>query len=93
MAWNPIRSTISYWTSRSDLWRSGGIFDYAGNKDRLEEVNRELENPEIWNNPANAQALGRERAQLQGIVGTLDQVAVTLRDSAELLEMAIDEDD
>ena len=44
---------------------SGGIFDYAGNKDRLEEVSRELENPDVWNNPANAQALGRERAQLE----------------------------
>jgi len=73
--------------------RSGGIFDYAGKKDRLEEVNRELENPKIWNNPAQAQALGRERALLDGIVGTLDRVSQSLSDNAEMLEMAVDEQD
>jgi len=93
IAWKPIRSTISSRTSSSAQRRSGGIFDYAGNKDRLEEVNRELENPDVWNKPANAQALGRERAQLQGIVSTLDRVAASLEDSAELLQMAIEEQD
>jgi peptide chain release factor 2 len=73
--------------------RSGGIFDYAGKKDRLEEVSRELENPEIWNDPANAQALGRERAHLEGIVGTLDRVGQSLADNAEMLEMTIEEQD
>jgi peptide chain release factor 2 len=73
--------------------RSGGIFDYAGNKDRLEEVNRELESPDVWNDSANAQALGRERALLDGIVGTLDRVSTALADNAEMLEMAIEEED
>lgn len=73
--------------------RLGGIFDYAGKKDRLEEVSRELENPDVWNNPANAQALGRERAHLEGIVGTLDRVSQILADNAEMLEMAIEEQD
>ncbi len=93
IAWKPIRSTISSRTSSSAQRRSGGIFDYAGKKDRLEEVNRELENPDVWNKPANAQALGRERAQLQGIVSTLERVAASLEDSAELLQMAIEEQD
>ena len=73
--------------------RSGGIFDYAGKKDRLEEVSRELENPEIWNDPAKAQALGRERALLDGIVGTLERVSHSLAENAEMLEMAIEEQD
>jgi peptide chain release factor 2 len=73
--------------------RSGGIFDYAGKKDRLEEVNRELENPDIWSDPANAQALGRERAVLEGIVTTLGQVDNSLEDNAGLLEMAAEEED
>ena len=93
IAWKPIRSTINSRTSSSAQRRSGGIFDYAGKKDRLEEVNRELENPDVWNKPANAQALGRERAQLQGIVGTLERVAASLQDSAELLQLAIEEQD
>jgi len=52
-----------------------------------------LENPEVWNNPSNAQALGRERAHLEGIVGTLDRVSQTLADNEEMLEMAIEEQD
>ena len=31
--------------------RSGGIFDYDAKRERLEEVERELENPDIWNDP------------------------------------------
>jgi peptide chain release factor 2 len=59
----------------------------------LEEVSRELENPEIWNHPAKAQDMGRERAQLEGIVNTLDQVALGLSENTEMLEMAIEEAD
>ena len=29
----------------------GGIFDYAERKDRLEEVSRELEDPNVWTAP------------------------------------------
>lgn len=43
--------------------RFGGFFDVAHQKERLEEVTKELENPDIWNNPENAQKLGRERTQ------------------------------
>ena len=37
--------------------------------------------------------MGRERALLDGIVGTLDRVSQSLADNAEMLEMAIDEQD
>ncbi len=73
--------------------RSGGIFDYADKHDRLTEVSRELEDPAIWNNPERAQALGRERAQLEGVVERLDRLQRRLTDAAELLELAADEDD
>jgi len=62
-------------------------------RDRLEEVSRELENPDIWNDPPRAQALGKERAQLERIVTTLDKVQQSLEDASGLLEMAIEEDD
>jgi peptide chain release factor 2 len=73
--------------------RLGGIFDYDLKRDRLEEVSRELENPDIWNDPERAQSLGRERAQLDNIVGTLDRVGQSLVDNIELLEMAAEEND
>ena len=49
---------------------------------------RELEAPDIWNDPERAQALGRERAQLEGTVNTIDRLTRALGDSEELLEMA-----
>ena len=71
--------------------RSGGIFDYAEKRDRLEEVSRELENPNIWSDPENAQALGRERARLESIITTLNALESGLVDAAEMLELAIEE--
>lgn len=72
---------------------SGGIFDYAGKAERLTEVERELEVPDIWNDPERAQALGRERAQLEQIVDMLRGVGRSLDDAADLLTMAADEGD
>lgn len=72
---------------------SGGIFDYDHKRDRLTEVERELEDPNVWNEPERAQNLGRERASLAEIVGTLDDMNSGLADAADLLEMAVEEDD
>ena len=69
------------------------IFDYANKKDRLVEVEAELENPGIWNKPEVAQELGRERARLEDIVKPLGETDKRLVDSLELLEMAAEEDD
>ncbi len=71
----------------------GGIFDYDHKHDRLTEVERELEDPSVWNDPERAQALGKERAQLAQIVETLDEMSSGLADSSELLEMAAEEED
>ncbi len=73
--------------------RSGGIFDYAVRCERLEEVARELEDPELWNDPDRAQSLGRERARLEAIVGTIDALDDGLRDAPDLVELAAAEDD
>jgi peptide chain release factor 2 len=47
----------------------------------------------VWNEPERAQALGRERAQLEAVVGSLDELARGLAEGAELLEMAVEEND
>jgi peptide chain release factor 2 len=71
----------------------GGIFDYDHKYDCLTEVERELEDPSVWNDPERAQALGKERAQLAQIVETLDEMSSGLADASELLEMAAEEED
>jgi len=54
---------------------------------------RELENPAVWNNPDHAQSLGRERAALEIVVLTLDELEGGLADAGDLLELAIEEED
>lgn len=67
--------------------------DYPGTKERLEEVERELEDSAVWNDPENAQKLGKERAALSTIVTTLDTLTSGATDARELLDMAVEEDD
>jgi peptide chain release factor 2 len=78
---------------KSALTCSGGTFDYANRKDRLAEVELDLAEPSVWDQPERAQALGRERAALEIIVKTLEQLASGRTDCADLLEMAAEEDD
>jgi peptide chain release factor 2 len=73
--------------------RSGGTFDYDLKQERLEEVLRELEDPTLWNDPEKAQAIGRERSELEGVVLTLDNLVGGLSDAKELLDLAVEEDD
>ncbi len=73
--------------------RSGGIFDLAGKRERLEEVSRELENPKLWDDPERAQTFSRERAGLETVVRQLDGMGGGLTDAGELLELAADEGD
>jgi peptide chain release factor 2 len=53
----------------------------------------ELENPDVWSNPENAQYLGKEKSSLETVVNGIDQNLQFLGDASELLELAIGEDD
>jgi len=72
---------------------SGGIFDFAVKKDRLTEVELELSEPSIWDDPDKAQALGRERASLEAVVATIEQLDAGCTDASDLLDLAVEEDD
>jgi len=71
----------------------GGIFDFDRRKEELEEVNRELEQPDVWDDPENAQKLGQERARLEKIVLTIEELDSALDDGEELLQMSVDDGD
>ncbi len=71
----------------------GGIFDVDHKRDRLVEVQRELEDPAIWNNPEKAQNLGKERAQLEIVVLNIASIESSLKDSVELFDLAVEEND
>ena len=93
LPWKSTRSSTPSRTCPSEPSRFGGIFDYDHKHDRLVEVNRELEDPNVWNKPEYAQSLGRERATLALIVETIDDLTGSLADSRDLLDMAVEEDD
>jgi peptide chain release factor 2 len=66
----------------------GGIFDFDLKKERLEEILRELESAQTWQNPEKVQSLGQEKSSLEQVVNKLETLKVDLADAKALLEMA-----
>ncbi len=60
---------------------------------RLEEFNALTEDPNLWNDPARAQKLMRERQSLVDALATYQGIKQDLEDSIELIEMGEMEDD
>ncbi|MET0346632.1 MAG: PCRF domain-containing protein, partial [Casimicrobiaceae bacterium] len=56
-------------------------------------MTRELEDPNVWNDPPRAQALGREKKELDQVVGTLTSLASGLTDARGLFDLARGEQD
>ncbi|HET7063625.1 MAG TPA: peptide chain release factor 2 [Rudaea sp.] len=88
---NPIRARIADLQGRIASLR--GYLDYDTKSERLEEVTRELENPNVWDNPERAQQLGKERASLDRIVNGIRTLGDSLSGAGELLELAESEKD
>jgi len=91
-------NTSTPWAPRSPTWlsaplSSGGIFDWDEKSRRLSEVNAELEDPAVWNDPKRAQELGKEKKALEGVVLTIAELESGLADNAELFEMSKEEGD
>lgn len=72
---------------------SGGIFDYDNRKERLAEVELELADASIWDNPEYAQQLGKERSTLEGVVLTIDELDSGLSEARDIIELAAEEQD
>ncbi len=52
-----------------------------------------MEQPDVWNDPEKAQALGKERSSLEAVVNTIKSLQQGLDDVDGLLELAIEADD
>ncbi|HGE8266341.1 TPA: peptide chain release factor 2 [Aeromonas hydrophila] len=88
---NPVLNKLKELSERTELLR--GYLDYDAKKERLEEVNAELEQPDVWNEPERAQALGKERVALENVVGTIDTLTQGADDVAMLVELAVEGED
>lgn len=71
----------------------GGTFDYDLKAEKLVEVTRELESPDVWNDADRAQALGKERASLEMVVETINDLDAGCEDVEGLVELAVEESD
>lgn len=71
----------------------GGIFDYDQKVERLEEVEHELAQGDVWDKPERAQELGKERSALELVVNTINNLTNGLTDNQDLLDLAVEEDD
>ncbi|MCW9045068.1 MAG: peptide chain release factor 2 [Alphaproteobacteria bacterium] len=60
---------------------------------RLEELNHLAEEPTLWDDAKKAQAVMRERTQLEASIKSVDQVAEGIDDNVELIELGEMEDD
>ncbi|MGZ0245954.1 MAG: peptide chain release factor 2 [Alphaproteobacteria bacterium] len=60
---------------------------------RLDELNAEAEDPDLWNDQERAQKVMRERGHLEKSIDDFTTLEQELRDSVELIEMAEAEDD
>jgi peptide chain release factor 2 len=94
--WKPNRSTRSPTASpacSTALPTCGGIFDFDAQSQRLKAVAHDLEDPQIWADQKRAQELGKEKKQLETVVGTLSGLDQNLKDAGELFELARAEGD
>ncbi|MFB0933444.1 MAG: peptide chain release factor 2 [Pseudomonadales bacterium] len=88
---SPLLNLIQDLTERTAVLR--GYLDYDERKDRLAEVELELGDSNVWDDPEKAQSLGKERSSLEAIVLTIDTLETGLVDVADLLDLAQEESD
>ncbi len=96
LPWKPnisTRSATRFRASRIAPSSCGGIFDFDVKAARLAAVDRELEDPKVWDNAQRAQELGREKKQLDGVVHTLTGLQKGIDNSTELYDLAREESD
>ncbi|KAA0925577.1 peptide chain release factor 2 [Psychrobacter sp. ANT_H56B] len=88
---NPYQERIKDLSERGqDLRR---YLDFDGKQERLEEVNLELENPELWNDPERATKINKEKSQLDGVIDVVVSLETTLEDASAMLELAVEAED
>ena len=73
--------------SKRRLPSYGGIFDWDTAKDRLDEMNRRAEDPNLWEDPKRAQKVMRERQTLERAINSYESLERDLDDCVTLIEL------
>lgn len=72
---------------------NGGIFDWDNAQKRLEELNALAEDPDLWNNAERAQAVMRERQQLENAIQSTNALDEGTTEAVELIALGEEEND
>lgn len=54
---------------------------------RLDELNARVQDPNLWDNPKQAQAISREQKALENAVNTVHEIEAEMADAIEFIEM------
>ena len=60
---------------------------------RLDELDARVQDPDLWNDPKQAQAISREHKQLKDAVETVQEISAEMGDAIEFVEMGDAEGD
>jgi len=60
---------------------------------RLDELNARVEDPTLWNDPKDAEAVMKERRKLEAAIGTVKQISSEMADAVEFVELGEAEGD
>ncbi len=60
---------------------------------RLDELNARVEDPTLWDNPKDAEAVMRERRRLESAIGTVNEISQEMADASEFIELGEMEED
>ncbi|MBW5802675.1 peptide chain release factor 2 [Coxiella endosymbiont of Ornithodoros amblus] len=72
--------------ARSDVLRR--YLDLSTKETRLLEIQRELENPAVWQDPEKAQSLSRERSELEALIQQSDIIDQRISDAIEMAQLS-----
>ncbi len=71
----------------------GGFFDVETKQSRLNEIDEQLENPDLWQNFDLSRNLNQEKAGLEKSLQAIQSLKTSVADALELAELAREEDD
>ena len=60
---------------------------------RLDELNARVEDPKLWDDPKDAEAVMRERRRLEAAIGTVNEIGAEMADAVEFVELGEAEGD
>lgn len=72
---------------------SGGIFDWENSLKKLADLNDQAESPTLWDDPAAAQILMKEREMISGSIQRIQKLMDQLEDNKGLIELGEAEED